>query len=325
MPVKFQDYYEILGVSRTASAEEIRKAYRTLARKWHPDVNKDPKAEDKFKKINEAYEVLKDPEKRKRYDQLGSDWKSGQEFRPPPGFEGFFGGQGARGGGTHFRSSRNADGFSDFFESIFGAMGGGGMGGMGGGRSRGFSPFGDYSDGFEAGPGAFSGDVESEIDVPLDKIIHGGSMKVSVAGPGEPPRSYDIRIPQGIGEGRKIRLAGQGQSGGDLFLKVKYAANPNYEVDGANLTTNARVTPWEAALGAKIQVQTLDGKISLKINEGTSSGRKMRIPGHGLPKADGARGDLFVRVMIAVPEKLSKEERDLLEKLAEKSEFQPRG
>lgn len=326
MPVKFRDYYETLGVSRDASPEEIRKAYRTLARKYHPDVNKDPEAETKFKAVNEAYEVLKDPDKRKKYDQLGRDWKAGQDFRPPPGFESFsfnFGGPGGRGGS--FRAGGSE--FSDFFEALFGGGFHEGFAGGGGRRARGrASPFGGFEDfsGFEAGPGAFGGDVETEIEVPLEKIVQGGQMSVRVAEQGQAPRSYDIRIPKGIAEGRKIRLAGQGRDGGDLFLKVKYASDSRFTLEGQDVTVDARVAPWEAALGTKVPVETLDGMIQLTIPAGSSSGRKMRVRGHGLPGRDGARGDLFVRVMIHVPEKLSKKEKELLEQLAKASDFDPR-
>ncbi|MCB2156026.1 DnaJ domain-containing protein [bacterium] len=322
MAVKFQDYYETLGVGRDASAEDIRKAYRTLARKFHPDVNKDSGAEDKFKQINEAYEVLKDPEKRKRYDALGANWKSGQEFRPPPGFEGFSFNFGGPGGAQGFEGT----GFSDFFDMLFGQVGGGGFGGGGfggggaGGRRvhqrapRGFT-------GFQADPGAMSGDVESEIKVPLEMIATGGTMSVRIAVPGQAPKSYEVRIPKGVREGRKIRLAGQGRSGGDLFLKVKYETHPRFTVEGHTVTVDLPVTPWEAALGAKKGVQTLDGRLQVTVPPGSSSGRRMRVRGHGLPKSDGARGDLYVRIMIVIPEKLSDKERELFEKLSKVSDF----
>ncbi|MDK2972888.1 MAG: curved DNA-binding protein [Candidatus Sumerlaeota bacterium] len=318
MSVKFQDYYEVLGVSRNAAPEDIRKAYRTLARKYHPDVNKDPESEEKFKKINEAYEVLKDAEKRKRYDALGSNWKAGQEFRPPPGFEGFSFNTGGRGG---------AGGFSDFFEALFGsaAFGGGGprMRSAGGGSP--FAGFGNFDAGFEAGPGAFGGDVEADVSVPLQKVVEGGSMSIRLEIPGQGVRSYDIRIPKGIAEGRKIRLAGQGRNGGDLYLKVKYATDGRFVIEDGNVVVEARVTPWEAALGAKVPVETLDGRMNITIPAGSCSGRRLRVRGHGLPGNNGTRSDLLVRVMIHVPEKPTEKERDLLEKLAKASTFNPRG
>ncbi len=326
MSVKFRDYYEILGVSRDATAEQIRKAYRTLARKFHPDVNKDdPKAEERFKEVNEAYEVLKDKEKRRRYDQLGANWKQGQDFRPPPGFEGFsfnFGGaDGFSGGG--------ASGFSDFFEAIFG-MGGMGAGGQGGGGRRvrvspgGFSG-GQGFGGFEAGPGAFAGDVESTVEVPLGTVLKGGSLNVRVSVPGEGDRSFDIRVPKGIAEGKRIRLSGQGQNGGDLFLRVRYARDSRYSLEDGNIVVHARVAPWEAALGTKVPVDTPDGRINLTIPAGSSSGRRLRLRGQGLPTGSGERGDLFVQVMIEVPKDLSERERELFEELQKASEFDPRG
>jgi curved DNA-binding protein len=323
LAVKFQDYYSVLGVPRNATAEQIRKAYRTLARKYHPDVNKDKGAEDRFKQINEAYEVLKDPDKRSRYDQLGANWKQGQEFRPPPGFGGAaFDFGGGRAGGF-----QGSGGFSDFFEALFGSMGG--MGAGSGGRTfrmrtgpQGFPP---GFDGFEAGPGAFAEDSESEVEVPLDKIVHGGPLSVRLILPGSGARSYDVRIPKGIAEGRKIRLAGQAPGGGDLFLTIRYAKDARFERDGANLTVDARVAPWEAMLGAKVPVDTLDGRVTITIPPGSSSGKKLRLRGHGLPTADGERGDMFVRVMIAVPTSTSAEERELLEKWQRLSRFNPRG
>lgn len=332
MAVKFKDYYESLGVARNATQDEIRRAYRKLARQHHPDVNKgDPKAEEKFKEINEAHEVLKDPEKRRKYDQLGANWKQGQEFTPPPGFEQFtfhFGGPGSGPSGGRGGSFQGG-GFSDFFEALFGAAGGAAPNGSRGHGRRAAGPragfgFDDLS-GFEAGPGAFSGDVESEIAVPLDKVVHGGTMAVSLAMPGEGPRRFEVRIPKGIAEGKKIRLAGQGQSGGDLFLKVKHELPPGAEASGADLVVDARVSPWEAALGAKAPVATpADGRISITVPAGTSSGRKLRLRGLGLPKAGGGRGDLLVRIQIVLPATLTDEEKELYGKLREASRFDPR-
>lgn len=324
MSVKFQDYYEILGVPRSASAEEIRRAYRKLARQYHPDVNKAKDAEEKFKRINEAYEVLKDPETRQRYDSLGSNWKAGQEFRPPPGFESFtfhFGGPGGR--------SHRGDtaGFSDFFEALFGgSFGDAGGGGQRRAGRRGPSPFSGFENfgEFEAGPGAFSGDVESEVEIPMETAVAGGTVSVRLAMPGQGTRSYDVKIPKAMVEGRKIRLAGQGQQGGDLYLKIRYRPDPRFEVEGANVVTEAKVTPWEAALGAKVPVETMEGRVQVTIPAGSSSGKRLRMKGHGLPKGEGGRGDLLVRVMVHVPAKLSPRERELMEKLAKESGFNPR-
>ena len=323
MPVKFQDYYEVLGVPRDATAEQIRKAYRTLARKFHPDVNQgESQSEEKFKKINEAYEVLKDSEKRGRYDALGANWKEGQEFRPPPGYESFsfnFGGPGRGGGAQGFEGA----GFSDFFDMRFGQAGGAGFAPGGERRAHRRAPQG-FS-GFHADPGAMAGDVESELEVPLEQIATGGTMSIRIALPGQPPKSYDVRIPKDVREGRKIRLAGQGRAGGDLFLKVKYAPHPRFTIEGSDLTADLPVTPWEAALGAKKAVETLDGRLHVTVPAGSSSGRRLRVRAHGLANGDGARGDLFVRIMIVIPEKPSDKERELFEKLARVSDFQTPG
>lgn len=343
MPVKFQDYYDTLGVSRTATAEQIRKAYRTLARKFHPDVNKEKGAEDKFKQITEAYEVLKDEEKRRLYDQLGANWKAGQDFRPPPGFSG--GGFNSRGGGARAGFGGGAGGFSDFFEALFGQMGGDPMGGgarggrrtvrFGGGAPGGFGtgaygggfPGGGFDGagfgGYEAEPGAFAGDDATEIEVPLRLVVEGGTAHVQIAGAGG-NRSYDITIPRGIGQGKRIRLAGQGVGGTDLYLRVKYVDDDAYGLDDGELVATVRITPWEAMLGAKVPVTTPDGKLQITVPPGSSSGRRLRLRGQGLT-VEGGKGDLLVRLMIAVPEKLTAAEEALVKQLAAASKFAPRG
>lgn len=317
MSVKFKDYYETLGLKKGATADEIRKAYRSLARKYHPDVNKEPDAEDKFKTLSEAYEVLKDPEKRKMYDQFGSGYRNGQEFHAPPGAGDFhFNFSGAPGGG--------ASGFSDFFEALFGnaARGGGRRASAGPG---GFGPgFGGFNQGFEAGPGAFSSDVEAEISVPVEKVISGGTMSVRIDVDGSGGRNYDIRIPAGIAEGKRIRLSGQGQNGGDLFLKVRYESGGPFTIEGSDVVVEVKVAPWEAALGEKVPVPTPSGKINLTIPAGSSSGRKMRLKGQGIDQG-GQKGDLFVRIMIVTPETVSDKERALWEKLKAESKWSPRG
>lgn len=307
MSVKFRDYYEILGVSRDASAEEIRSSYRKLARKYHPDVNKDdPKAEDRLKEVNEAYEVLKDPEKRRKYDALGADWKNGQEFRPPPGFGGFSGGGSA--GGFNF-----GGGFSDFFEAIFGSRFQGAGGARGGARPFG-SPMGGGGYTYE---GNFAGDAtEAEIQVPLDTVVEGGRVQISVSIPPHGPRTLEVRIPRGIAEGKRIRLSGQGEGGADLHLRIKYAPGEKYRMDGDHLIVEARVSPAVAVLGGKATVPTPDGEISLTIPPGSSSGRRLRVRGKGLPGAKGRRGDLLVQIMIQIPADPTPEERALYEQLA---------
>lgn len=340
MAVKFQDYYETLGVPRNATAEQIRKAYRTLARKFHPDVNKDRGAEDKFKQINEAYEVLKDDEKRRRYDALGANWKAGQEFRPPPGFGGFnFGGGAPGGAGRSPFGGGGAGSFSDFFESLFGQMGDATAGGRGGRRSARFGgnaaggfpggfpgggfESGAFGGGYEAEPGAFAGDDAHEVEVPLRIVVEGGSLHLQMSGAGG-TRSYDVTIPRGIGQGKRIRLAGQGPAGGDLYLRVKYAEDEVYALENGELVATVRIAPWEAMLGAKVPVTTPEGKLQITVPAGSSSGRKLRLRGQGL-MVDGGRGDLLVKLMIVVPEKLTPAEEAAIKALAAASKFAPRG
>lgn len=303
MAVKFRDYYEILGVGRKASAEEIRRAYRQLARKHHPDVNKgDPGAEERFKEVNEAYEVLKDPEKRRQYDALGSNWKMGQEFRPPPGYKGGF--EGGRPQGFNF------GGFSDFFEALFGAR----AAGAGGPRMN------PQGAGYAESPFGFGGqmgqpEAETILDVPMSTIVNGGTMKIQLSVPGRGIRNFDVRIPKGIAEGKKIRLAGEGPDGGNVIMQIRYASDSSYRVEGDNLVTDLRVSPADAALGTKLPVQTPRGSLAITIPPGSSSGRRLRLRGQGLERATGEAGDLLVQIMIAVPEKLTPEQREAYEKL----------
>lgn len=313
MPVKYKDYYESLGVPRTATADEIKKAFRKLAREYHPDVAKDKKkAEERFKEINEAYEVLSDPEKRKKYDELGAHWKSGAEFRPPPGFGGFGGGQtfhGGRGGAEEFHFG--GTGFSDFFEQLFGS------------RMRGgFSQGGNFAREDFAERGA---DIEGDIMVTLEEAARGSVRTVNVTH-GDRRESHQVRIPAGISEGQKLRLAGRGGSGsgggesGDLFLRVRFAKHPDFDVEGHNLIYELELAPWEAALGAEIPVPTLESRVNIKIPAGTSSGQKLRVRGRGL----GKDGDLLVVAKIVVPHKIPDAQKKLWEQLAHESKFNPR-
>lgn len=257
----YKDYYKILGVSRTASTDEIKKAYRRMAREFHPDKNTSPNAEAKFKDANEANEVLSDPEKRKAYDTLGANWKSGAGFTPPPGGFGGFGG--ARGGAD--------PGFSDFFSTLFGA--GGNMGGARGGRS-GFGGF-DSGEQFRRPPPA----RKAPIQITLEESYHGGSRQVPVSA----GRTLDVRIPKGISEGQTIRLAGQGSDGGDILLEISFFKHPHFKPSGKDIEVTVNIAPWEAALGAKVPVPTLGGTVELSIPAGTQSGRKLRLKGRGLP------------------------------------------
>lgn len=287
--MKFQDYYETLGVARNASQEEIQKAYRTLARRWHPDINKGAGAEDKFKAINEAYEVLKDPEKRAQYDALGEHYRAGQEFRPPPQWE------------EHVRhEGRGFGNFSDFFEAFFGG---------------GFSGF-DFSRGD-------SGTQEAELPLSFHDAYVGGSKQVSLNG-----RVLEIKIPAGVKDGTVLRLSGQGegQNGkrGDLLLRVRIKGEQRYKVEGDDVVVKVDVAPWEASLGAKIELALPDGVVRLTIPEGASSGQRFRLRGKGLRKGDGSRGDLYAELRIVTRKSLSKEERQLWEQLSSIAKFDPR-
>ena len=322
MAVRFKDYYQVLGVARGANAEEIKKSFRKLARQYHPDVAKNKKeAEEKFKEINEAYEVLSDADKRKKYDELGADWKSGAEFRPPPNAGGYGRTQKRPGqGGADFEFE--GTGFSDFFEQMFGSRRRGGAGGFGPGAAFG------QEDVAERGR-----DIEGDIMVTLEEAMRGSVRGVNVRRPvGRTVKedTYQVKIPPGVTEGQKLRLAGRGETGagggaaGDLFLRVRLAKHPDFEVDGHNLIYEAELTPWEAVLGASISVPTLAGKVSIKIPPGTQSGQKLRVRGRGLPQSGGAPGDIIVVSRIVVPEKVGDAERKLWEQLQHASKFNPR-
>ena len=311
MAAQYKDYYQSLGVPRTATADELKKSFRKLAREFHPDVAKDKKkAEEKFKEINEAYEVLSDPDKRKKYDELGANWKSGAEFRPPPGAGGFGGGRAFHGGrpmsSDDFQTHFGGTGFSDFFEQMFGGQRrGNGFGGRGG---------------FAEEPAAEeSRDIEGDIMVTLEEAKRGSLRTVTVRAENRTD-SHQVKIPAGITEGQKLRIAGRGEHGGDLYLRVRLAKHPDFEVDGHNLVYELELAPWEAVLGAEIAVPTLDGKVNIKIPAGTASGQKFRVRGRGL----GKTGDLHITVKIVVPDKLTDAQKKLWEQLAKESHFHPR-
>ncbi len=316
MAVQFRDYYETLGVSKSASADEIKSAFRKLARKHHPDVAKDKKAaEEKFKQINEAYEVLSDPEKRQKYDQLGADWNQpGGGFQPPPGWGRQQGGGpnpfgGGNGGGVEFEFG--GTGFSDFFEAFFG--GGRGQSAFG----RGGFP------GREVGAERGS-DVEADIMVTLEEALHGSKRTVSLRRSSSSKlETYTVKIPRGVHEGQRIRLAGQGEAGarggksGDLFLRVRIARHPDFTVEGSDLVYELELDLWQAVLGAELQVPTLEGKARMKIPPGTQPGQRFRLRERGLPNAGGSRGDLYVVIELRVPKKLTDREREIWTQLAE--------
>jgi curved DNA-binding protein len=312
MPVAFRDYYEALGVPRGASNEEIRRAYRKLARQYHPDVNKDPDAEDRFKEVSEAYEVLRDPEKRERYDRLGANWRAGDDVSDEmrsSGFDGF-----RRAGGDGFEDIRvpfgdDFGGFSDLFEGLFG-------GGTRSARSR---------SGF-AGAARRGADLEAEVELSLEEAARGGHRWVAL-GDG---RSYEVTIPPGVRDGQRIRLAGEGGQGsgggpvGDLFLRVRVKPSRRFRLRGEDLVTELPVSPWEAALGATVELGTLDGRAQVKVPAGSSCGRRLRLRGEGWPRPGGGKGDLYAEVKIVVPPKLTRAERKAFQELASVSKFDPR-
>lgn len=326
----YKDYYEILGVKKDASQDEIQKAYRKLARKFHPDVNKAPEAETKFKELGEAYEVLKDEDKRKKYDQFGSAWKRAQQTgSPPPGWEGVHFDFGQGGGGFDFSGMGGGEGFSSFFEMLFGEGARGGRRGPAAGFGGGFPGGAGFpGGGFGATGGA---DTEAEIAITLEEAAHGGRRELALTDPRTGERkNLTVKIPKGVRSGQRIRLAGKGQPSlnggapGDLYLKIEIEPHPRFRVDGTNLHTAVPVSPWEAALGAEADVQTLEGDVRVRIPAGSSSGRKIRLRGKGLPKPGGGEGDLIAEIKIVVPDALSDEERQLFERLAEVSEFRAR-
>ena len=300
MAAQFKDYYAILGVPRTAHDSEIKKSFRKLAREHHPDVAKDKKkSEEKFKEINEAYEVLSDPANRRKYDELGANWKSGAEFRAPPGFGGFSNAQnfrGARAGNHEFEFGNT--GFSSFFEQLFGSRGRGAAGPDFAGRTR---------------------DVEGDILVTLEEAFHGGVRAITVQHDGR-TETHQVKIPPGITDGQKLRVAGRGQGGGDLYLNIRLASHPDFEVDGANIIHELELAPWEAALGAEIGVPSLTGRVNIKIPAGSGSGAKLRLRGRGL----SSRGDLLVEIKVVFPPHLTEAEKELWTQLAAQSHFNPR-
>jgi curved DNA-binding protein len=312
----YKDYYKILGVARGASQDEVKRAYRKLARKYHPDVSKEANAEDKFKEVQEAYEVLKDPEKRAAYDQLGSNWRQGQQFTPPPdwgnGFEFSFG----RGG------TADDGGFSDFFSSLFGARSPFGQRGPHAGARGGFATAGQ--------------DHTAKIQINLEDAYHGGSQTIELKAPqvsddghiAVRPRTLKVTIPKGVTEGQRIRLAGQGSAGmrggppGDLYLEIGFKPHPLYEVSGRDVTLKLPIAPWEAALGASVQVPTLGGPVELRIPAGAKTDQRLRLKGRGLPGS--IPGDQYIVLKIQTPPAGSPQARELYERMQRELDFDPR-
>jgi len=291
--VKFKDYYDTLNVSRSATEKEIKASYRKMARQFHPDANKGNKqSEEKFKEITEAYEVLKDPEKRKRYDKLGANYKNGADFRPPPG------------SGFPFEFGNMAGGgsFSDFFEMLFGQQfGGAGAGGFPGG----------------AGGGAprRKVDQEAEIELSIEELAKGTTRTLQISGGGQKARTLEVKIPAGVKAGSKVRVA-NGDGTGDLYLRVKVKPDPRFTIDGENLVTEINLTPAQAVVGAEVMVNTLDGPVKIRVPQATQNGRMLRLREKGLPKLKGGpRGDQLVRVKITIPSDITEEEKALYEQL----------
>lgn len=311
--MKYKDYYAILGIERGAGQDDIKKAYRRLARKYHPDVSKEKDAEEKFKEVGEAYEVLKDPEKRAAYDQLGS-YRPGQDFQPPPDWEQRFA------HGHSFSEFAGGD-FGDFFAELFG-------GGMGRRTSRG------------RGAGFATGGQNYEVNVvvTLEEAYHGGerSLQLDVPQPGPEgymvrvPKTIKVRIPKGATDGQKLRVPGKGGPGmnggpaGDLYLNISVQPHPLFKLSGHDLYLDVPIAPWEAALGANAEVPTMEGKVRLKIQPGARSGQRLRLAGKGLPLPGGGNGDFYAVLQIVVPDKLSAEERKQFEEMARTSAFNPR-
>ncbi len=320
-----RDFYEVLGVGRNASPDEIQRAYRKLAREYHPDINKEPAAEAQFKDVAEAYDVLSDPETRRRYDAFGHDFRRVPQDMDPDQYARARAGRGAGwGGSAGARAGTGGDG-----ERVWFSTGGddvdlddllGGLGGFGsffGGRGRrGFGPI----------AGA---DQEAELVVTVDEAYRGGRRTITLPGAGG-DRRLEVSIPAGVAEGQRIRLAGQGGSGsegaasGDLYLVVRIAPDKRYRLDGRNITVELRLTPWEAALGTTAPVDTPGGETKVRVPPATSSGKRLRLRGRGMPNPKGKPGDLYAEARIMVPPKLRDEERRLFEELATVSDFDPR-
>lgn len=317
--MEFKDYYKILGVENTADDAEIKKAYRKLARKYHPDVSKEPAAEARMKEINEAREVLSDVEKRAAYDALGGRYQSGQDFNPPPGWDaGFeFSGSGAPNG--RGRSNRAPEDFSDFFASIFGNTSPGGRGSRGAQSQQ-----------------MRGEDHHAKVEIDLVDAYMGITRMITLRAARldetghvvNDERTLNVKIPKGVKGGQHIRLAGQGSAGfgggaaGDLFLEIHFKADARYRVDGGDVTETVPVAPWEAMLGAAIEVDTPSGKVEVKVPPGSQTGRKLRLKGRGIPSEPP--GDLYLELSIVLPPAETKKARELYETMAREMAFNPR-
>jgi curved DNA-binding protein len=311
--MQFKDYYQLLGVPRGASQDDIKRAYRKLARKFHPDVSKEPEAEARFKEVGEAYEVLRDAEKRAAYDQFGSDWKAGQDFRPPPDWD----------AGFEFRGTGPGSGFSDFFETLFGGAGPfSGARGPGASARHGFRARGE--------------DHHAKILISVEDAYRGGRRSVQLQSPevdgngnvALKRRQLNVGVPRGILAGQQIRLGGQGAPGigggkpGDLYLEVEFEAHPDYRVEGRDIYSQLKISPWEAALGARVPASTPGGQVELTVPPGAQSGQKLRLKGRGMP--GNPPGDQYVELRIVTPPARDESSRRLYRQMAEHFAYDPR-
>jgi curved DNA-binding protein len=312
-----RDFYEILGVARTASTEEIQRAYRKLARTYHPDVNKDPAAEERFKEISEAYDVLSDPDTRQRYDRFGPDFRQVPEGVDPDAWAAASGGRRRRAGGRSSGRRTPVDDSGIFTE------------GFGVGDIDIEDLFGDLFSRAPRGP-VRGADQEAELELTVEEAFSGRRHHITLPGP-DGPRSYDVTIPAGVTDGQRIRLPGQGGRGrgegspaGDLYLVVRLAPHPRFRLDGRDIYVDLLVTPWEAALGAKVPVDGPGGEAKVSVPAGSSSGRRLRLRRRGMPNPKGSPGDLYAEIKIMVPPHLTAKERELFEELGRVSAFDPR-
>ena len=314
--MKFEDYYQVLGVDKSASQDEIKRAYRKLARKYHPDVSSEADAEEKFKQLGEAYEVLKDPEKRAAYDQLGANWKAGQDFNPPPGWDAGF--EFSGGGFTDADSAT----YSDFFEALFGQGFRHGQGARGASGFHGFAMRGE--------------DHHAKVLIDLEDAYHGATRSISLQSPVlddsghviTKTRTLNVKIPKGVKQGQQIRLAGQGAPGagggpaGDLYLQIEFKPHPIYRVDGRDLSFDLPVMPWEAALGATVKAPTPGGTVDLKIPAGAKSGNKLRLKGRGIPGKPA--GDVYAVLQIVTPKPVTDRQKALYQQMKHEFDINPR-
>jgi curved DNA-binding protein len=299
--MEYRDYYVVLGVDRNASSDDIKKAYRKLARKYHPDVNREPDAEERFKEVGEAYEVLKDPEKRAAYDALGANWRDHQQFQPPPDWEQRF----SFGGGGF---TPHDAGFSEFFETLFG--------------EHAFRPHGRRAGGFKGA------DEQARVGITLEEAYAQEAVEVSIPQSGGRARRLRVKIPPGVSDGKRVRLKGQGGPGvgdgvpGDLFIEFRLVPHPRFRAEGRDVHCELPVTPWEAALGAEVEVPTLGGPVKLRIPPNSQSGSRLRLKGRGLPGAPP--GDQYVTLKVVLPSADTPERRKLYEQMATAMAFDPR-